>query len=428
MNLKSLLTAATALVLASGGAWLIWGSQDRHEPEIPSSPAGAATPEEAAAALSDASVAPHQSELLEVAFGAASAFPSNPHIKNKSRAQEAVVATCLELGLARRAASWASMMETWRQGAVCADLAHWCASHGHPGLAAGYIGRANEIAEAAARNEGAQDWHRDRIRSRVARALIALGRTDEAAGVAQGVVASEAGPLETAMARTLDGARFGEQIAAVDSVIAEGNFEPVRNALEVCVVLFDRFYDDASRREAAEARVLTGYAQLPPQVRADLMMKLAESALAHDDAAKARELVTAVRELLDPVQETSEARIPRLARLAALRHRAGEEREAHSDLGAVLAMYEVGRESIVDVYRAGILLPIAEGYHAAGDRESARGVYRRALEESVINPNSRPRADDLVAICCSMASRGVAPDAALTARIRQVRDSLGPPW
>jgi hypothetical protein len=117
-----------------------------------------------------------------------------------------------------------------------------------------------------------------------------------------------------------------------------------------------------------------------------------------------------------------------MARLAGLRYRAGEEDQARSDLGAALATYEGERARIVDIYRAGVLIPLAEAYHAMGDAASAVGTYRRAVEEAVLNPNSRPRAEALVAICCSMAVRGVEPDAALAERMRQVHDGLGQPW
>ena len=57
------------------------------------------------------------------------------------------------------------------------------------------------------------------------------------------------------------------------------------------------------------------------------------------------------------------------------------------------------------------------------------GYYSSADEfPATVNPNSRPRAEDLVAICCSMAKSAVEPDAALMGRIRQVKDALGAPW
>jgi hypothetical protein len=63
-----------------------------------------------------------------------------------------------------------------------------------------------------------------------------------------------------------------------------------------------------------------------------------------------------------------------------------------------------------------------------GDGAAAVAVYKRCVEEGVANPNSRPRADDLAATCCSMALHGVEPDAALWSRLIQVEGKLGDPW
>src|SRR5262245_46132888 len=41
---------------------------------------------------------PAQRDLLQLAFDAASSFPLDPHTRNRSRAQDEVVAACFELG------------------------------------------------------------------------------------------------------------------------------------------------------------------------------------------------------------------------------------------------------------------------------------------------------------------------------------------
>jgi len=82
----------------------------------------------------------------------------------------------------------------------------------------------------------------------------------------------------------------------------------------------------------------------------------------------------------------------------------------------------------VDIYRAETLCPLAEAYRTLGDAASALAVYKRAVEEATVNPNSRPRAEDLSAICCSLAKHEVEPDLELWARLTKVHDGLGEPW
>ena len=83
---------------------------------------------------------------------------------------------------------------------------------------------------------------------------------------------------------------------------------------------------------------------------------------------------------------------------------------------------------MVDIARAGVLCPLAETFVSLGDRAAAQRLYERAVVESLENPNSRPRADALVAICCSLAIQAVDPDATLRAKLIAVCDGLGDPW
>ena len=84
--------------------------------------------------------------------------------------------------------------------------------------------------------------------------------------------------------------------------------------------------------------------------------------------------------------------------------------------------------AIVNIYRAQCLRSIAEAWHALGDQPRALAAYARAAEAGVENPNSRPRADDLAATCCSLATNNCEPDTALWKRLEAIRDGLGDPW
>jgi hypothetical protein len=63
-----------------------------------------------------------------------------------------------------------------------------------------------------------------------------------------------------------------------------------------------------------------------------------------------------------------------------------------------------------------------------GDEPKARAAYLRALDEGSVNPNARPRAEDLVATLVSMAESRIAPDAEASAKVAAIRAGLVAPW
>ncbi len=390
------------------------------------------------APLPDQPLAAYQVELLDLAFEAASALPAVPHIKNRSRAQESVVETCLELHRPRQALAFVERIDNWRRGAGYASLAFYCAQNGGGTEVEDYLDRADRISEDLARKiadttddeslESAQDWQRDRIRAEIASTYVWLGMPGRAAPFEAGIVDSEAGRVDAMKVQFFDGETFDQHIDLVDGAIATGSLDRLRNALQTCVAFFDRFYSDEDRRARAEAKIEACWGRLPLMVRIELALDLVRAALDNADSDKAIELLDECRLLLDGSRFAPEDRISLSARMAELRHEAGDAKGARDTVDAALALFDEQRDLIVDIERADALRPLAEAHRSLGDTTTALALYRRAVEEGVSNPNSRPRAEDLAATCCSMALHEVEPDAALRERLLEVRDALGDPW
>ncbi len=377
--------------------------------------------------MSDSALAPFQIELLDLAFQSASALPVKPHIKNRSRAQESVVRACLELEQPQRALTFVERIDSWMRGLGYAELALYLAQHGAESEVQAYLDRAREIADKPA-DENSQDWHRDRIRAQIVKTHVWLGQLDQAAQFEVGLVDSESGAVASARARLADASAFDEQIDVVDAIVAVGNFDQVRNTLETCAQLFDRFYQDVERRTRAETKIKASWNKLPIAVRVEISIMLAESALAHSDSSNALRVVDEAKAAIDAAKWRLEDRTPLVARLAELRFKAGDKLKARAEIDAALKLFEVERSQVVDIYRAATLRPIAEAYQVMGDSAVALSTYRAAVEAGVENPNSRPRAEDLSATCASMALHAVEPDAALRARLAQIHAALGDPW
>jgi tetratricopeptide (TPR) repeat protein len=283
-------------------------------------------------------------------------------------------------------------------------------------------------ADRLAEEDAMQEWRRDRIRVKIARTLVWLGQTEQADQLAAGVVDSELGKLEAVKATLIDEDAFEEEIETLHGLVALGNFDRLRNALETLPQLFNRFYDNSDRRRRAEEKIKTCWMRLPLTVRIEAMMELVGFALDHGDQGKALELLKEAQLTMERARWTPEDEIPLKARLAALGYQAGDREHARNETDAALSMFDARRDQIVDIDRAGALRPIAEAYQMLGESMAALAVYKRAVQEGVANRNSRPRAEDLSSTCRSMALNGVEPDSDLWARMFQVHDSLGQPW
>jgi len=390
----------------------------------------------------DEPLADYRIELLDTAFDVASRIPVEPHRKTRSRQQYEAVALSLELDQPRRALSCIERMENWEQGAGYADLAFYLVRKGHADKVAPFLERAAAIAQTCE-----ADWRRDRIRAKIARTYAWRGAIERAEQLERGLEPSEVGQVAQVKAMRCADEAFEAQMDALGQLIATGGFDGTNHALAAHSLLFDRFYDDAGRRERIETAIKASWGTLPLSIRITTLLTLAETAVSHSDRAKALALVEEAQQIVDDIlaasipaegEDASEAppggcwslrhRIPVTARVAAMRARAGDTDRARHDTDALLDLYQANDQWIVDIDRAEALRSVAEAYQALGDAPAALAVYTLAVEVGVVNPNSRPRAEDLAATCRSMARHGVKPDADLWSRIRQIKGALGTPW
>jgi tetratricopeptide (TPR) repeat protein len=330
---------------------------------------------------------------------------------------------CLELGQPKRALRYIDQIEDWRRGADYADLAFYEVQHG--ATTSDVEPYLDQAAQEAAK---AEDWRKDRINVKIAGTRAYLGQTHEASRLEKGVEPSEMGKVAGVKAMTSDANVFDEQVKALDAMIAPGQFDLIVNALEAYAQLFNRFYANEKRRSLVEEKIKASWAKMPVFARMELMMEMTGSALNHGDQAKALELVNETQQLMDDSQWPLEYRIQMAAKLSTVRFRAGDKEKAHANADAMRSLYESNGNTIVNVYRAGVLRPLAEAYQAMGDTAAALDIYGRALEAGIENPNSRPRAEDLAATCCSLAVHAVDPGPQLWGRIHKIREGLGDPW
>lgn len=376
----------------------------------------------------------HQRELLQLAFDAASAFPLEPHGKNRSRAQEQVVVACFELGQPELALAYGTRIADWRRGVAYADFAWWSARQGDEKRAREYIGLARDVIAQEARNPTAQEWRADLVRLKVGRALAALGDQAEAAKLGPIDVTSthavDSSWASTAAERvasmTLEQAKA--ELAEIDLHFAAMSLGQQQTVLATLARLHGASFADAALRQDCEVRVAQYWTKMPPALRLDALATMVENHAAARRGDEARALLPAMREIVAGHQWRAEDRLPQVARLIELTAATGDVERARHEAERELEGWHAERDGIVDIWRAGALRPLALAWFAIGDADKAQDLLALVLEEGMENPNARPRCNDLVATCVALARRGIEPSPQNWQRMREIRGSLRDPW
>ena len=361
-------------------------------------------------------------DLLDLAFQISTSIPIEPFASDRARMQALVAQACIKNGSLIQATQYASKIEGWRQGELFALIGQQYATANETQLARDFAARAMEVAT----NE--TDWRRERIVIDAAKIYLQLGDSAKASTLLEGATQAELGKLEAARTAIVLESQLDNQADMFDKAIATKNFDLARGGIDGYLVWLDRVSQDEIRTTRALKAIDDALLELPLDLQvkygidlADHLHKNLKRDLAILKLDKATEIFSATTFLPEDVA-------PLGAMIARARIRMGDESSARLLLQRLYSEYSTRREGIVNLRRATSLRALGEGFYELGDRDDAIACYNLALEEGTINPNARPRAEDLVATCISMAEYGISLTPDLKNRIDTIRSSLTYPW
>ncbi len=383
-----------------------------------------ATQQSATSPRPDAGVASLETRkaLVQQGFEIASMIPKDPHERDRAKAQEWCAAAMIELGDLAAAEVLARGIDTWRRPSVYGDLARAYASKGD-------IENCKRIADRAmALVPGLIEWQQERVRVKVAQAMAITGDRAQAADLERGVGEPEIGKVATVTAASANVDEFGARAAEIESWVSTGNFDLARNAVLVAVALYQRFAADDALRPRAEQLVRNAYAKIPYDLRVAALLDLARAAYSAGKTEDARRLAEDAQSILSAAKWLAEDRVAQQASIARANAAIGAKELARTQLLAALQDFNEHRTGIVDILRAQPLRMLAIGFAEVGDTAKANEVFLIAVDEGALNPNARPRAEDLAATCVALGRAGLEPSAALLARIATVKSGLVAPW
>ncbi len=363
-----------------------------------------------------------RARLLDLGRDAADAIPTDPHERDRARVQEVVARAAVALGDVARGEDFATNITTWRRGVVYSDLAVSAAKAGDRVSAERFIARAESLGPRVL------DWQRDRIRVGVAQAEALLGEADRVRDLEALVGDAERGKITATRAATATPEQFAAILEDIRKSVASGSLDATINALEACVQLATMLDGDEVRWSEIESVFTAANGKIARELYIHALLRLADVRL--DDGAKtaAVALIERARAVRDEVRWAPESELPITAALARRIARAQGDDAGVSALETGIAAFKANEEAVANVFRAQALRPAAEAFVAFGARDRAVEIYRWAIEAGALNPNARPRAEDLAQTCASLAISGTEPDEAMWTRLAAIRAGLSTPW
>ena len=360
--------------------------------------------------------------ILEQAMAVASAIPTKIHDRERAQCQEWVALAYLDAGDPIAAARCAESIEGWRRGECEGLIGVQYALKGDRELALKYARLAME------RAIGEQDWRRERIQIEAAKIHAILGNAIMARDLSAGASQAETGKVDGAVIPVLTPEQFEAQAKVLDEVIKGGTFDGMRNALDAYLPLLRRMTSNREQALAAAATIDAALPAMPMDLQIIYGTRLASALHALGETGRAKERLDLAAKQVAETVFLPEDLTSMQVEVAKARAGLGDADGARAALDAALASYEVRKKDIVDVFRARSPRALAEGYLAIGDQAKAESCWLETLAPGTINPNSRPRAEDLSATLVAMARSGATITPALRERIAACRKSLGEPW
>lgn len=379
------------------------------------------------AELKDQPMASIHQQLLEYAFETATLIPIDPHIKSRSLAQEKVLTSALEAGQPVFVLDRVKQIKNWRFAAMLGSVGSKAAQQE---VKRDIIEPVLMIASDVSKDPNVGDWRRGVIRTRIGEAYAWLQVEDLAEAFQSGAEAHEAGLVSVVRAGRCTEDTYVNVRRQLDNMATSERFEVVYNALQGYVALVDKFYPLQERRVELVAMSQAAWVKIrmPIFLRLNIMLSLVEVALEHKDQAQALEWMDQAQVIFDGAQWSPELAIQYRGRMSGLRYLCGKQEEARNYAEDTLKMFDIQYKAILNIHLCRTLLPLAKAYQIMGDASMAEKVFAKAYQESLVNPNSRPRAESLSELACAMVESGFEPSSDLWQAMQTAKAELKDPW
>lgn len=363
-----------------------------------------------------------QADLLTHAMQVASAMEAKAHTRVKARLQKDVACAAIDVGMIDFAIGSADVIQDWRRGEVLAIAAQALARTGDRQRAEACVANAVQVAT------GAEVAKQERLNIEIARALALLGHVEQARQFGARASQDLTGQVEAELVTQVPIDELDRQCDAFDRAIATGSFDIVRSGVEGYFRVWAHLRSDGVRSARAERAIRSALVALPPGMQIETYLRLADALQAAGRRDESLQALAAAASLLRGGDFLPDTLGPLVRDVARTQARHGDRAGAGALVREMLQRYEAAPTAMVDIERADYLRPLAEALQDLGEPNEARRVWTLALDAGSVNPNARPRAEDLCLTSLSMVRSGAEPTADMRTRMATIQNGLKAPW
>jgi hypothetical protein len=394
-------------------------------------------------AMASSGLSSEQAEVVAKTAEAVLQLPDKPHERNRNRELGHLVELMVSMNELDRAEEYQKRITNWRAEQLKAKIALAYHQRGDQKQAEVLISEVATIAEtiigwkagtiaATGKHKNYfdrfEDFRLDRIKVALTEYFWATGDKEAAAKWSENVLPSEKSEFVRKQAEALARKDYEASLAINLRLIKGDTFEGKKAAIDGLTLLYGIHFGDKKKRDDLEELIDEYSISMPVMYRIEWLHSMSVSAFEHGDKALATKHYAEASLLISQGSFRPRMFFPLKAENIITGYRLEHTQEALESAELLYQEYEKVESKIYDIYRADVLCVIAEAFAFMGEKERAAKVYMNALDQAVINPNSRPRIEDLNVIVGSMIGFNVPLTKGLMGKIDVLIKSLGEPW
>jgi tetratricopeptide (TPR) repeat protein len=392
---------------------------------------------------SESSLSSTQSEVVSKTSDAILLLPDMPHERTRNRELGGLVELLIQSNDLKRAEQYIGKITNWRAAQLKAHVAAAYYRNGDRKRAEKLISEVTTIAETVDGIKAGtvvgtgeykdyleqyDDFRLDRVKVAIAQYFWAKGEKNRSEQWSTGVQTSE----QAAFIKH-QGVSLAEEDYAASMVIYEilangETFEGKKAAIDGFVQLYGLYYEEQDKRGELKALVDKFSVSMPILFRIEWLHSMAVAAYEHGDKEAAESSFSEASQLISDSALRPKLFFPIKSSNIITAHQLEMVEEAREAAELLYEEYIRIESDIFDIHRADILCNVGETFARLGRMDRAAEVYSRALEQARVNPNSRPRVEDLNLIVLSLVKNEVPLTPDLTDSMDELINGLGSPW